>query len=251
MAEKVVVYWRDIPAQVIVKAGRKTAKRQLPERFEQAIDRAAMRAKLTGTDAYLEQWRRADPVPCGDDLEAEAAAAAEALEAEYTPERLRELVANGGRAAPDVRRPPLVDPPRRLLGAVLPPLRVGLCRGRPGAAARRARAPGGARRRARAQRQGAAVRLPDVRQVRAQRDRHVLPDELPQADAQRPLRRRAAERALRGQAGDALRLGAGLGRLAADGARATGSPSCSRRSTIAARAVRPGCASSASASASL
>ncbi len=72
MAEKVVVYWRDIPAQVIVKAGRKTAKRQLTERFEQAIDRAAMRAQLTGTDAYLEQWRRADPTPCGDDLEAEA-----------------------------------------------------------------------------------------------------------------------------------------------------------------------------------
>ena len=98
MADLVVVYWRDIPAQVIVKAGRKTARRQLRERFEQAIDRAAMRGKLTGTDAYLEQWRRADPVPCGDDLEAEAATAAEALEAEYTPERLRELVANGGNA---------------------------------------------------------------------------------------------------------------------------------------------------------
>ena len=98
MAEKVVVYWRDIPAQVIVKAGRKTARRQLPERFEQAIDRAAMRAGLTGTDAYLEQWRRADPVSCGEDLEAEAMAAAERLEAEFKPERLRELVANGGRA---------------------------------------------------------------------------------------------------------------------------------------------------------
>ena len=96
MAEKTGVYWRDIPAQVIVKAGRRTAKRQLAERFEQAIDRAAMRAKLTGTDAYLEQWRRGEPVPCGDDLEAEASAAAEALEAEFTPERLRELVANGG-----------------------------------------------------------------------------------------------------------------------------------------------------------
>ena len=72
MAEKVVVFWRDIPAQVIVKAGRKTAKRQLSERFEQAIDRAAMRAQLTGTDAYLEQWRRGEPTPCGDDLEAEA-----------------------------------------------------------------------------------------------------------------------------------------------------------------------------------
>ena len=55
MAELTVVFWRDIPAQVIVKAGRKTARRQLSERFEQAIDRAAMRGKLTGTDAYLEQ----------------------------------------------------------------------------------------------------------------------------------------------------------------------------------------------------
>lgn len=98
MADRVVVYWRDIPAQVIVKAGRRTARRQLTERFEQAIDRAAMRAGLTGTDAYLEQWRRAEPVPCGDDLEAEAAAAAAVLEAEYTVERLRELVAHGGNA---------------------------------------------------------------------------------------------------------------------------------------------------------
>lgn len=100
MAEKVVVFWRDIPAQVIVKAGRKTAKRQLTERFEQAIDRAAMRAQLTGTDAYLEQWRRGEPTPCGDDLEAEASAAAATLEAEYTAERLRELVANDGNATP-------------------------------------------------------------------------------------------------------------------------------------------------------
>lgn len=98
MAEKVIVYWRDIPAQVIVKAGRKTARRQLPERFEQAIDRAAMRAGLTGTDAYLEQWRRAAPEPCGDDLEAEADAAAARLEADYPPERLRELAARGGAA---------------------------------------------------------------------------------------------------------------------------------------------------------
>jgi gamma-glutamyl:cysteine ligase YbdK (ATP-grasp superfamily) len=98
VAERVTVLWRDIPAQVLVKAGRRTARRQLPERFEQAIDRAAMRAGLTGTDAYLEQWRRSDPVPCGDDLEAEAQAAADALEAEYTPERVRALVANGGRA---------------------------------------------------------------------------------------------------------------------------------------------------------
>ena len=97
MAERSIVYWRDIPAQVIVKAGRKAAKRQLDLRFEQAIDRAAMRAGLTGTDAYLAEWRRGAPEPCGDDLEAEADAAQAGLEAAYTPERVRALVANGGR----------------------------------------------------------------------------------------------------------------------------------------------------------
>ena len=98
MAQLIVVYWRDIPAQVIVKAGRTAAKRQLTERFEKAIDRAAMRAGLRDTDSYLAEWRRADPVECGADLEAEAAAAAAKLEAEFTDARLAELVAAGGKA---------------------------------------------------------------------------------------------------------------------------------------------------------
>jgi hypothetical protein len=58
MAQMTVVYWRDIPAQVIVKQGRKAAKRQLPERFEQAIDRCAMKVGARDTDAYLAEWRR-------------------------------------------------------------------------------------------------------------------------------------------------------------------------------------------------
>ncbi len=96
MAKLTVVYWRDIPAQVIVKAGRQAAKRQLSERFEKAIDRAAMRAKLRDTDSYLGEWRRADPVDCGDDLEAEATAAAQNLEAEFDEARLAALVQSGG-----------------------------------------------------------------------------------------------------------------------------------------------------------
>ena len=99
MAQLIVVYWRDIPAQVIVKSGRKSAKRQLDERFEKAIDRAAMRAKLRDTDSYLAEWRRADPAPCGDDLEAEADAAAARLETEFDDDRLARLVQSGGRAA--------------------------------------------------------------------------------------------------------------------------------------------------------
>jgi hypothetical protein len=98
MAQLIVVYWRDIPAQVIVKRGRVTAKRQLAERFEQAIDRAAMRANLRDTDSYLAEWRRALPVECGDDLEAEAASAAERLERDYDDARLKQLVDNGGNA---------------------------------------------------------------------------------------------------------------------------------------------------------
>lgn len=96
MAQLIVVYWRDIPAQVIVKAGRQTAKRQLTERFEKAIDRAAMKAKLRDTDSYLAEWRRATPVACGDDLESEAQAAAERFESNYGDERLASLVAAGG-----------------------------------------------------------------------------------------------------------------------------------------------------------
>lgn len=96
MAERTIVYWRDIPAQVIVKAGRKAAKRELPERFVQAIDRCAMRVGASDTDAYLAEWRRGAPEACGDDLEAEADAALQRLEDDYGRDRLRQLVDNGG-----------------------------------------------------------------------------------------------------------------------------------------------------------
>lgn len=97
MAQLTVVYWRDIPAQVIVKAGRRAAKRELPLRFTEAIDMAAMRVGAADTDAYLSQWRRAEPVSVSDDLENEAEAAMGRIEAEYPKERLVALVKQGGR----------------------------------------------------------------------------------------------------------------------------------------------------------
>lgn len=99
MAQLTIVYWRDIPAQVIVKKGRASAKRELPLRFTEAIDMAAMRSGAAATDDYLADWRRADPVECGEDLEAEAEAAAGRLEAEYDQEALKRLIAQQGRAA--------------------------------------------------------------------------------------------------------------------------------------------------------
>lgn len=102
MADLVVVYWRDIPAQVIVKKGRQTAKRELPLRFTEAIDMCAMRSGAGDTDAYLAEWRRGTPEPVSDDLEAEADKAAARLDEEFTREKLVALVKAGGRieAAP-------------------------------------------------------------------------------------------------------------------------------------------------------
>ncbi|MCR5855298.1 virulence factor [Mesorhizobium sp. J428] len=97
MADLIVVYWRDIPAQVIVKKGRQTAKRELSLRFTEAIDMAAMRSGAGDTDAYLAEWRKADPVPVSDELEAEADKATAALEAAYDRDRLVALAKSGGR----------------------------------------------------------------------------------------------------------------------------------------------------------
>ncbi len=98
MANITTVYWRDIPAQIIVKAGRKNAKRQLSQRFHEAIDIAAMRSKAHESDAYLEEWRKGSPVECSNDLEKEADVAAEQLEAQYSDEQLETIAKNGGHA---------------------------------------------------------------------------------------------------------------------------------------------------------
>ena len=97
MADRIIVFWRDIPAQVIIKQGRNTAKRELSLRFTEAIDMAAMRTGAGATDDYLAEWRKADPVPVSDDLEAEADRAAAEFEAAYDRERLVALVKAGGR----------------------------------------------------------------------------------------------------------------------------------------------------------
>lgn len=95
MAKLTIVYWRDIPAQVIAKQGRTSAKVPLDVRFEKAIDRAAMRARKIDADAYLNDWRR-EAASCGEDLEAAARETAQRLEREYPDERLEQIIRNKG-----------------------------------------------------------------------------------------------------------------------------------------------------------
>ena len=224
MGSLIVISWRDIPAQVIAKRGREAAKVPLSHRFQEAVDRAAMRAGKGSSDAYLADWQRSAPRPCGEDLEAEAAAEAARLEAKFTDEELERLIRSKGldeNRSPDPgAAPPPSHPDVRLrlwsvrharglnafyrgFEALL--LRLhGLFRAfgyerieRPVAAVRSAR-------------QGPAVRLPHVRPVRSQLHRHVLPDELSRRACAMAPAAACATTAMRSQAGDALRLGRGL-----------------------------------------
>jgi Virulence factor len=92
MGQLIIISWRDIPAQVIAKRARETAKVQLSQRFQEAVDRAAMRAGKGSSDAYLADWKRSAPRPCGDELKAEAAAEAALLEARYSDEDLERMI---------------------------------------------------------------------------------------------------------------------------------------------------------------
>ena len=103
MAAVTIVYWRDIPAQVIVKAGRKSAKRPLSERFEQAIDRCAMKVGARDSDAYLAEWRRGAPVEAEGALETIADAEANRLESAFDAAALTAIIANDGWAADRTR----------------------------------------------------------------------------------------------------------------------------------------------------
>ena len=91
MADLTLVLWRDIPAQVLQGKGRSAVRVALSERFEQAIDRAAMKAGLAGTDDYLGEWRR-EAVQAED-----AQTLADRIETEYDAARLRDLIAQDGR----------------------------------------------------------------------------------------------------------------------------------------------------------
>ncbi len=96
MAEVTIVYWRDMPAQVIVGKGRRGAKAALSERFEQAIDRAAMKVGARDSDAYLSEWRKINEGEREGAPDEIAANEAARIESEYDQTRLKALIENDG-----------------------------------------------------------------------------------------------------------------------------------------------------------
>jgi hypothetical protein len=111
MASLTVIWWRDIPAQVLAREGRRASKVQLHPRFQVAIDKAASRAGKRAYNEYIEEWRKVAR-DCGEDLEAEVNAEVERLERDYDKHRLAELIQSGGVAGGPVF-PPAHDETQR------------------------------------------------------------------------------------------------------------------------------------------
>ena len=104
MATLSVIWWRDIPAQVVVKDARRSSKVVLHPRFQVAIDKAANRAGKRAYNDYIAEWRKTQR-PCGDDLETEVRTESDRLETEYDKHRLAELIQTGGVAGGPVLPP--------------------------------------------------------------------------------------------------------------------------------------------------
>jgi len=97
VVKKTLVYWRDMPSQVIVQRGRTRKKVLLSQRFQDAIDRAAMRAGKGSSNAYLEEWRReSSTMDTNDDLQEMADREAACIEADFSDDRLLKLIRNHG-----------------------------------------------------------------------------------------------------------------------------------------------------------
>jgi hypothetical protein len=95
MAELTVITWRDIPLQVIAREGKASARGLLPDRFQEAVDAAAMGQGMIGSDEYTAEMRMGKR-PCGDDLQAEVDAEMERLLAAWPENVLRAAIRLGG-----------------------------------------------------------------------------------------------------------------------------------------------------------
>jgi hypothetical protein len=96
MPELTVIRWRDIPMQVVARGGRgQSARALLPDRFQEAVDAAAMVDGLIGSDDYTAQMQM-DTRACGGDLDAEVKAVVAKLESDWTDDVLRATIRAGG-----------------------------------------------------------------------------------------------------------------------------------------------------------
>ena len=99
--KKITIYWRDIPSQILIQSGRIRKNRMLTHRFQEAIDRAAMRAGKGSSNAYISEWKRESEKYDSDipqkDIEEILTQEILSIEARYSDNDLLNLVRNHGK----------------------------------------------------------------------------------------------------------------------------------------------------------
>ena len=75
MASYKVLYWQEVPSQIKAEDDETDVTLQMPERFQERIDRLAAERGLGGSDDYLAQWRWGEE----EDRDGSAQAVAEAV----------------------------------------------------------------------------------------------------------------------------------------------------------------------------
>ncbi|MFL5807785.1 MAG: virulence factor [Roseiflexaceae bacterium] len=94
MATYQILYWHDIPVQVRVRGEGGRASAPLPDRFQEAIDQAAMAAGLIGSDEYSAALRWGEPQEREGPARDVAAAVAAELDAQHPTIDWRATVAH-------------------------------------------------------------------------------------------------------------------------------------------------------------
>lgn len=96
MAKLKIVYWRDIPGQVVVRKGGRSTRLRLPARFMKAIERAAYRLKKHQKDALFEPWHDVEQSFDGD-IREQAIILVQQLDEHYSAAVLDKLIRASGK----------------------------------------------------------------------------------------------------------------------------------------------------------
>jgi hypothetical protein len=96
VAKLKIVYWNDIPGQVVVREGRRSTRIRLPARFMRAIERASYRLKKQGKDAFFDPWHDVDQ-PYDGNIREQAKILVRTLEQHYSEEVLDKLIRASGK----------------------------------------------------------------------------------------------------------------------------------------------------------
>ena len=96
MAKLKIVYWNDIPGQIVVREGRRSTRIRLSPRFMKAIERASYRLKKQNKDAFFDPWHDVDQ-PFDGDIREQAKILLRQLEEQYSEAVLDKLIRASGK----------------------------------------------------------------------------------------------------------------------------------------------------------